>query len=57
MPLEPIFGWVKHQVLGNRLFDTVAELQKAAESHFYQRVADAQRRRNKSWDESLEVAV
>jgi len=57
MPLESIFGWVKHQVLGNRLFDTVVELQKAAESHFSQRVADAQRRRNKSWGKSLEAAL
>ena len=57
MPLESIFGWVKHQVLGDRLFDTVAELQKAAESHFYQRVADAKKRRNKSWDEFLEAVA
>lgn len=57
MPLESIFGWTKHQVLGNRLFDTVAELQKAVESHFYQRVADAQRRRNKSWGKFLEASL
>lgn len=53
MPLESVFGWIKHQVLGNRLFETVIELQKAAESHFRNRIADAQERRNKVWDEFL----
>ena len=23
MPLEPIFGWVKHQILGGQVFDTL----------------------------------
>jgi hypothetical protein len=27
MPLESIFGWIKHHILGNRFFQTVAELQ------------------------------
>lgn len=53
MPLESVFGWTKHQVLGNRLFETIVELQKAVESHFLNRVADARRRRNKSWGKLL----
>ena len=53
MPLESVFGWIKHQVLGNRLFETVVELQKAAESHFLNRIADARERRTKFWDEFL----
>ena len=27
MPLEAIFGWVKHQVLGDRIFETISTLQ------------------------------
>ena len=49
MPLEPIFGWAKHQVLGGRLFETVAQLQAAVESYFHQRVAEAKERRNRAW--------
>ena len=49
MPLEPIFGWTKHQVLGGRLFETVAQLQAAVESYFHQRVAEAKERRNRAW--------
>jgi transposase len=49
MPLEPIFGWTKHQVLGGRLFETVAQLQAAVESYFHQRVAQAKERRNRAW--------
>ena len=49
MPLEPIFGWTKHQVLGGRLFQTVAQLQAAVESYFHQRVAQAKERRNRAW--------
>ena len=49
MPLEPIFGWTKHQILGGRLFQTVAQLQAAVESYFHQRVAQAKKRRNRAW--------
>jgi transposase len=49
MPLEPIFGWTKHQVLGGRLFETVAQLQAAVEFHFRQRVAQAKERRDRAW--------
>jgi transposase len=49
MPLEPIFGWTKHQVLGGRLFQTVAQLQAAVELHFRQRVAQAKERRDRAW--------
>jgi transposase len=49
MPLEPIFGWTKHQVLGGRLFETVAQLQAAVDSYFHQRVAQAKERRNRAW--------
>ena len=49
MPLEPIFGWTKHQVLGGRLFQTVGQLQAAVESYFHQRVAQAKERRDKAW--------
>jgi transposase len=49
MPLEPIFGWTKHQVLGGRLFQTVAQLQAAVESYFHQRVAQAKERRDQAW--------
>jgi len=49
MPLEPIFGWTKHQVLGGRLFQTVAQLQDAVESYFHQRVAQAKERRDRAW--------
>jgi transposase len=49
MPLEPIFGWTKHQVLGGRLFQTVSQLQVAVERYFHQRVAQAKERRDQSW--------
>jgi len=53
MPLESVFGWTKHQVLGKRLFETVAELQKAVENHFLNRVADSRKRRSKYWSKFL----
>jgi transposase len=48
MPLEPIFGWTKHQVLGGRLFQTVAELQAAVELYFHQRVTQAKERHSRT---------
>lgn len=56
MPLEPIFGWVKHQVLGGRLFETVGDLQHAVEHYFRQRVAKARERRDKAWAKALATA-
>jgi transposase len=57
MPLEPIFGWTKHQVLGDRLFETVDELQAAVEQHFRQRVAQAKERRDRAWAKALAAAA
>jgi len=53
MPLEPVFGWTKHQVLGGRLFQTVAQLQAAVELHFRQRIAQAKERRDRAWAASM----
>lgn len=57
MPLEPIFGWTKHQVLGGRLFQTVAQLQAAVELHFHQRVAQAKERRDRAWARALSATA
>lgn len=45
MPLEAVFGWVKHRVLGPRQFETLTELRTAVETAFRNRVAAAQPRR------------
>jgi transposase len=50
MPLEAIFGWVKHQVLGPRLFETLEALHGAVEQAFRHRVAEAQPRRACYWE-------
>jgi len=57
MPLESIFGWTKHQVLGDRIFETITELQEAVECHFRQRVAQAKERRDRAWTKALTVAA
>jgi hypothetical protein len=57
MPLESIFGWVKHQVLGDRLFETVAELQAAVEHYFHHRVVKAKERRDRTWAKALATAA
>ena len=49
MPLEPVFGWIKHQILGDRLFKTVTELQAAVEHCFRRRAARAKIRRDQAW--------
>lgn len=49
MPLESIFGWTKHQVLGDRVFETISDLQEAVEYHFRQRVGQAKARRDRAW--------
>lgn len=48
MPLEPIFGWIKHQILGGRLFATIADLQAAVECCFRQRAEPDRLRRDKA---------
>lgn len=57
MPLEPIFGWIKHQVLGGRLFETVVALQAAVESYFHQRVDQARQRRDQTWQAALATTL
>jgi len=52
MPLEAIFGWIKHQLLGNRLFETIVDLRAAVEGCFHRRVADARLRRSQAWNAS-----
>ena len=49
MPLESIFGWVKHRVLGGCVFETVAELQAAVVRAFQKRVGSAKARRDRVW--------
>jgi hypothetical protein len=49
MPLGPILGWTKHQVLGGRLEQTFAKLQTAAELHLHHRVAQAEEQRDLAW--------
>jgi putative transposase len=48
MPLESVFCWVKHQVLGGRVFQTIPELQQAVALAFQQRVAQAKKRHDKA---------
>ncbi len=52
MPLEAIFGWIKHQLLGNRLFETIVDLRAAVEDCLHRRVAGAQARRSRAWHAS-----
>ena len=47
MPLESIFGWIKHRVLGGCEFETVAALQAAVERSFRERVDSAKARRDR----------
>lgn len=53
MPLEAIFGWIKHQLLGDRLFETIADLRMAVEYCFQLRVTDAKLRRNRAWSAAV----
>jgi hypothetical protein len=57
MPLESIFGWTKHQVLGDRIFETIVDLRQAVEQHFRQRVAQAKERRDRAWTKALATAT
>ncbi len=49
MPLEAVFGYTKHQILGDRLFGAVAELRDAVQEYFHRRVAQAKQRRELTW--------
>jgi transposase len=53
MPLEPIFGWIKHHVLGKRDYETMADLRRAVENGFLMRIPQAKKRRDRSWNASL----
>ena len=55
MPLEAVFGAVKHRVLGDRTFETLAELRLAVERAFSNRVAKAKIRRDCRWARALTV--
>lgn len=55
MPLEAVFGAVKHRVLGNRTFDTLAVLRMAVERAFCNRVAKAKVRRDCRWARALNI--
>jgi hypothetical protein len=57
MPLEAIFGWVKHHVLGARCFEQIADLKAAVEFAFKQRVADAKVRRDRAWATALSTSA
>jgi hypothetical protein len=57
MPLESIFGWTKHHVLGGRIFETIAALQETVTRHFHQRVAQAKEKRDRAWAEALVTAT
>lgn len=57
MPLEAIFGYVKHQVLGGRRFKSVAHLQAVVEHYFRQRVVEAKARRDRTWNPALATAA
>lgn len=57
MPLESVFGWVKHQVLGGRFFQAMSELQQAVELAFRQRVAQAKKRHDKAVADFLSAAA
>ena len=50
MPLEPVFGWTKHQVLGPRVFASLDELKQSVERAFQHRIAEAQPRRARYYD-------
>jgi len=54
MPLESVFGWIEHQMWEDRSFETVAELQAAAEAYFHQRTTSAKERGDQASVKSLE---
>jgi hypothetical protein len=52
MPLEAVFGSVKHRVLGARSFATLAELRVAVEQAFHARF-QGKKRRDCRWTRAL----
>jgi len=46
MPLEAIFGAIKHRILGNLDFDTLAALKSAVEAYFLHLIPEAKARRD-----------
>ena len=56
MPLEPIFGHTKHQVLGDRQFENIIALQHAVVSAFHQRIPQAKKRRDRTWNRAFSAA-
>ena len=50
MPLEPVFGWTKHQILGPRVFASLDELKQSVERAFQDRITEAQPRRARYYD-------
>ena len=49
MPLEAIFGAIKHRILGNLDFETLAALKSAVDNYFQQRIPEAKARRDIAW--------
>ena len=49
MPLEAIFGAIKHRILGNLEFETLAALKSTVENYFRQRIPVAKARRDLAW--------
>lgn len=49
MPLEAIFGAIKHHILGNLDFKTLSALKLAVENYFQLRIPDAKARRDIAW--------
>ena len=49
MPLEPIFGWTKHQTLGRRPLENVSQLRAAVGRCFHRPFEQAKERRNRAW--------
>jgi len=56
MPLEAVFGAVKHRVLGDRIFETLPALRLAVERAFCNRVAQAKIRRDGRWVRALALS-
>ena len=57
MPLEAVFGAVKHRILGKLEFETLAALKAVVEHYFRQRVPAAKVRRDKAWEKFLALAT
>lgn len=49
MPLEAIFGAIKHRILAGLDFETLTALKSAVENYFQQRIPEAKARRDLAW--------